>query len=143
MDDAEIYPAELGVEMKIDKKEPPREFKVGHHGEITLKDCAHIYLESDEQVTFKTKSGTEYDVARKSWGYYATPSLNGRLPSFNLKPVLVKSEVTGKFNVFLVEFGKEEEFQEYIDKNGHQLVAWLDNDKSLKALEKAGEKAGE
>ena len=67
-----------------------------------------IQLEPDEQVTFVTDSGSEYDVARKSWGYYATPSLNSRLAGFGLRGVLVRGD-DGKAYLFLVEMGKASE----------------------------------
>ena len=60
----------MGV--KIDVKDPPRRFGAKGAGlEDVLHDCAHIELEPNEQVTFKTATGAEYDVTRKSWGYYA------------------------------------------------------------------------
>ena len=68
--------------MEFNKKNPPRKFKVGIKKEITIKDCGTIELQNDEQVTFLTGKSAEYDVARKSWGFYATPSINGRLKNF-------------------------------------------------------------
>jgi hypothetical protein len=120
--------------MKCTLTDPPRVFEVGLNESIKLKDCASIDLEPDEQVTFKTESGAEYDLARKSWGFYATPSLNGRLQRFGLRGVLVKS-VPGMFYVFLVERGKESEMQKYLDIEGHKIVTWLDTDTALEAVE--------
>src|SRR5204863_5563233 len=91
VEDQRFSHSRLEVEMKLALTDPPREFGVGTGGAVRLKDCAHIALEPDEQVTFQTESGGEYDVVRKSWGFYATPSLNGRLERFNLRAVLVKS----------------------------------------------------
>jgi hypothetical protein len=45
-------------------------------------------LEPDEQVTLTTRR-RQYDVAPKEWGFYAAPSLNGRLPQFKLQAVLI------------------------------------------------------
>ena len=90
--------------------EPPRSFGVGIDKKIRIKECARIQLEDNEQVTFETESGLEYDVVRKEWGYYATPSLNGRLKRFNLRAVLVKSPLN-KYFILLVEEGKEQAFQ--------------------------------
>lgn len=120
--------------MKLTQQIPPRSFKVGSKTVIEMKDCAHIQLEADEQVTFKTESGAEYDVARKTWGFYATPSLNGRLPQFGLRAVLVKSPGE-RFYVLLVERGKEAEFYNYLAGEEHRIITWLDNDKALEALE--------
>lgn len=120
--------------MKFTRLTPPRKFNVGSRKVIEMKDCAHIQLEADEQVTFMTESGVEYDVARKSWGFYATPSLNGRLKQFGLRAVLVKSP-GARFYILLVEHSQEADFQDYLDSEGHSIVAWLDDDSALEALE--------
>lgn len=110
--------------MRVTYIDPPRTFPVGVREVIHLKDCARISLEPDEQVTFVTKSGAEYDVVRKSWGYYATPSLNARLPSYGLKPALVRSG--DRLYLLLVEAAKEAEFLVYLQKQGMDVVSWLD-----------------
>ena len=79
--------------MNINQRHPPREFEVGFEHKSILKDCGAIHLEPDEQITFVTAGGHEYDVARKDWGFYATPSLNGRLVKFALRAVLVRNRV--------------------------------------------------
>lgn len=121
--------------MKFKPIEPPRIFEAGRAEIVKLKDCARIELEADEQVTFVTESGAEYDVVRKSWGFYATPSLNGRLQQFGLRAVLVKSPGS-KFYIFLVENGKEADCQNYLEKEGHKIVCWLDRDSELEAIER-------
>jgi hypothetical protein len=121
--------------MRYTPIDPPRVFDVGRGEVIQLKDCAHIGLEPNEQVTFVTGSGAEYDVARKSWGFYATPSLNGRLQRFGLRGVLVKSS-TRKFYIFLVERGKETDFHNYLTIEGHTIIHWLDCDSELEELER-------
>jgi len=120
--------------MKFVPVDPPRAFTVG--AGIRLNDCGRIRLEADEQVTFTTDAGGEYDVVRKPWGFYATPSLNGRLPDFGLRAVLVKSAAS-RFHVLLVERGQEPAFQEYLKKAALTIVTWLDSDGSLAALEQA------
>ncbi len=120
--------------MQIQPIEPPRPFKVGQAGHITLLDCAHIELAADEQITLKTQSGTELDILRKPWGYYATPSLNGRLPQFNLRTALIKSP-DGKFYIWMVEKGKESDCAAYIAEENLKLVCWLDTTEKLNALE--------
>lgn len=122
--------------MKLTQQIPPRSFKVGSKTVIEMKDCAHIQLEADEQVTFETEAGAEYDVARKTWGFYATPSLNGRLPQSGLRAVLVKSP-GARFYVLLVERGKEAEFYSYLASEEHTIITWLDNDRALEALEQS------
>lgn len=122
--------------MRFDPVDPPREFEAGYDVRVTLRDCARVRLAPNEQVTFTTESGAEYDVARKEWGFYATPSLNGRLEGFGLRGVLVKNRV-GRFFVLLVERGKEPAFEEYVRGEPLDVVAWLDSTPSLEVLERA------
>jgi len=119
--------------MKFIPTEPPRIFSVGHQHPIDLKDCAHIKLEADEQVTFVTDSGAEYDVVQKSWGFYATPSLNRRLPKCGFRAALVKSP-DGRFYIMLVERGQEEAFDQYLAIERQIVVFWLHSDKQLETL---------
>jgi hypothetical protein len=114
------------VGVKFVPVDPPRVFEVGHDVKIPLKDCGRVELEADEQVTFTTPGGAEYDVARKSWGFYATPSLNGRLPRFGLRGVLVRNRLEQYF-VLLVERGHEAEFEAYHRSERLDIVAWLDD----------------
>lgn len=118
--------------MKISIYDPSREFTP--RPAVTMKDCARIELEANEQVTFVTQAGGEYDVARKDWGFYATPSLNGRLANFALRAVLVRNS-TNFFFLLLVEKGKELQFQEYVNTEHLAIVCWMDNLNALKALE--------
>ena len=128
------YPG-LELDMKLKRINPPRKFEVGFDNKFYMKDCAHIDLDPDEQVTFITQSGSEYDVARKSWGFYATPSLNGRLQKFKLRAVLVKNRMN-QFFVMLVEQGEEPDFQAYVDNEPLSIVCWLDNTTDLERLER-------
>jgi hypothetical protein len=120
--------------MKFFPNDPPRSFKIGHGARIEMKDCGRVHLASNELVTFVTESGAEYDVVRKSWGFYATPSLNGRLRQFGWRPALVKNPA-GKYYVMLVESGKEADFQQYLQADGQKIVSWLVDDEALQALE--------
>ena len=122
--------------MKFTPQQPPRAFQVGPNGQITLLDYGKIRLERNEQVTFTLPEGGEYDVARKEWGFYATPSLNGRLEQFGLRGVLIKNRGTGKFFVLLVEKGKEKQFEEYCRQENLAVVAWIDTSSALESLEK-------
>jgi len=122
--------------MKFFPQEPPRKFPVGQSGEITLSDCGKIRLEANELVTFTLPGGAEYDLARKDWGFYATPSLNGRLEQFGLRGVLIKNRGSGRYFVLLVERGKEPLFETYCRKENLAVVAWLDSTAALQELEK-------
>lgn len=125
--------------MKFEPKDPPRQFEVGYDVKGIIRDCGAMRLEADEQITFVTETGGEYDVTRKDWGFYATPSLNGRLAGFNLRGVLVKNRVN-RFFVMLVERGKEDAFERYVRQEPLNIVAWLDSPEALNALETALER---
>jgi len=105
--------------MKIYNKN--RAFKIN---DIALKEVAKIELEDNEMITF-IKDNNEYDFVAKDWGYYATPSINGRLKNFGYKTALVKNSY-GKFYINIVEKEKLEQFYEYIDKEKSEVIEWLD-----------------
>jgi hypothetical protein len=127
----------VGVKLTPDN----RVFTVGHGRVIEMRDCGRVALEADEQVTFTTPKGGQYDVARKSWGFYATPSTNARLPKFGLRTALVRN-AEGRFYVFLVERGHEEDFQSYLRDERNAVVAWLDDEAALRRLEQAFPEGG-
>ena len=122
--------------MKIEPNNPPRAYEVGRTVKLQMKDCGTVRLEPDEQLTFTTEAGAEYDLARKDWGFYATPSLNGRLQQFGLRGVLVKNMID-RFFVMLVEHGKEPLFDQYVAVEELQIIAWLDSAENLAFLESA------
>lgn len=111
--------------MKVEHKAPPRRFSVKG---VDLRHVADIALEPDELVTFTTESGAEYDVTRKAWGYYATPSTNGRLREKGLRTALVHSRTTGRRYVLLVEPAKMMDFGVYLEDQALAVEAWLDED---------------
>lgn len=125
-----------GLRVKFDELKPPREFTVGNNVRFPIHDCGRLALGPDEQVTFTTEDGGELDVARKDWGFYATPSLNGRLESFGLRAVLVRNCQTSRFFVLVVESGKEESFEAYLLQESCEVVHWLDTTEALEALRK-------
>ena len=119
--------------MKISRTTPAREIEAGFENKIIIKDCGIIHLESDEQVTFLTALGGEYDVTKKEWGFYMGPSLNGRLSLFKLSPVLVKNR-QDKFYMLLVEEGKEKSFGEYLEEQQLTLVGWMNTAKAIESI---------
>jgi hypothetical protein len=116
--------------MKFESRDPPRRFEVG--GAI-MSDCGSARLSPGEQITFVTEAGGEYDVARKSWGFYATPSLNGRLGRFGLRPLLAANGA-GKFFVLLLERGHEDELGAYLGAQNMRIVCWLDDEATLQSI---------
>ncbi len=120
--------------MRVIPNDPPRKFEVGYEKKGTISDCGRIELGDDEQITFTTPAGGEYDVVRKNWGFYATPSTNGRLARFGLRSVLVRNR-DDRFFVLIVEKGKEREFEEYAKGEPLTLISWLDDLTALKRIE--------
>jgi hypothetical protein len=110
--------------MKLRRVEPPRRFRVGRGSQIELRHVADIELAPDEVVTFRSPSGAEADVTRKSWGYYWTGSLNERLPAHGLEPVLVRGR-DGKTFLMLVEPACEQDFLEYCAAAQLEPERWL------------------
>lgn len=110
--------------MRFAPVDPPRRFRAGRLAEVEMRDTGRLALDPDEQVTLTTPAGGEYDVARKSWGFYATPSVDRRLPSFGLRACLATNPDGRRF-VLLVERGHEDEFAAYRDEQG-LTVEWLD-----------------
>jgi len=119
--------------MKFTRIDPPRTYDVGFGETVTISDCGCIALAPDEQVTFTTESGAEYDITRKDWGFYATPSLNSRLAGFGLRAVLVQNRIDRYF-VLLVEQGQEAAFERYLTVEGLVIVTWLDNTLALQGI---------
>jgi hypothetical protein len=112
--------------VKIKKKNRLFKVKVGN-GYINIKDTAHLYLENNEQITLKNKS-LEYDITRKNWGYYATPSINGRLKKFGYRCFLVENSFK-KIYVMLVDKTKLNTFKNYIKKDNQKILLELTNGK--------------
>lgn len=120
--------------MKFEPRIPPRRFTVGNARRFDMSDCGNVFLEPDEQVTFVTPAGAEFDVAAKDWGFYATPSLNGRLEHFDLRGVLIQNRDTGRYFILLVARGKEALFDAYCEEENLRIVSWLDSTEALDAL---------
>lgn len=114
--------------MRAKLQHPPRRFAAGFGPRpVEMRDYGRLELDPDEQVTFTTPRGGEYDVARKDWGFYATPSLNGRLRGFGLSGRLVRNRLGREF-VLLVEDGCEEAFAGYCASEGLVVLERLDGD---------------
>ena len=111
--------------MKVATVSPARTFTVKG---VTMEHVADIELAADELVTFKTQEGAEYDVTAKDWGYYATPSTNGRLRDFGYKTAVARSAATGRIYVLLVERDKLSAFEDYCREQQLTVQVWLDED---------------
>jgi hypothetical protein len=111
--------------VRFEKTNPARKFRVGHDGGIEISDCGRIRLQPDEMVTFVTPSGRQYDVTAKDWGFYATPSMNGRLTGQGFKSALVRNR-QGRHYIMLVDTDRMEEFLKYLHDDQQELCEWLD-----------------
>lgn len=107
--------------MKIIKKN--RKFKVGFNN-ITLSEVAKISLKQDEMVTFYNGK-IEYDIVKKNWGYYATPSINKRLINHNLKTCIIENIITNNRFIILVQKNKKKKFNKYLKDEKCKVVKWL------------------
>ncbi len=107
--------------MKIKKKN--RKFKVGISN-ITLKEVAKISLKKNEMITLYNGK-TEYDIVKKNWGFYATPSINSRLLKFKLKTCIIKSKITKNSFVILVQKNKLSDFKKYLKDEKCKIIKWL------------------
>ena len=119
--------------MELRPIEPPRRFD---GGDVELSHVLDLVLEPDEIATLKTPSGSEMDVARKSWGYYATPSLNARLRESGLRGALVvgqprAADEAPRLYLMAVEEGHEDAFDTYLASERARVVAWLDSDDAI------------
>lgn len=103
---------------------PPRLFTVGANSKVDLKHVANCKLENDEFVTFYGPLNQEYDLVAKAWGFYATPSINGRLASFGIMTAFVEG-VEGKRFVHLVYEEKLEQYKKYCKEQGINIISWL------------------
>lgn len=126
--------------MKTAFLDPPRRFDPDGSGRFAMADVGRIELAADEQVTFVAASRSQYDVARKSWGYYATPSLNARLPTRGLRPALVRN-AGGRYFVCLVEAAAEREFTDYLHESDMRVLGWLDDVATLNRIDAALQEA--
>ncbi len=96
-----------------------------------------IFLKENQQITFLEKfkqKKREYDVVKKRWGYYATPSINKRLKKFSYECAIIKNN-NNKFFICLVNKNMKKEFKFYLKKDDQHIVCWL-NLKNLKLIEK-------
>lgn len=113
--------------MKISHRNPPRLFRPLAGSELEIAHVADLELAPNEQVTFLAGESAEWDVVRKDWGFYATPSLNRRLISFGLRSALCRNAKGARF-LMLVERDAMDRFQDYCTKHHLDVTEWLDGE---------------
>ncbi|MEW5919759.1 MAG: hypothetical protein AB1796_02165 [Bacillota bacterium] len=67
----------------------------------------------------------EHDFAAKAWGFYATPSVNGRLKDQGFKTALVRNNA-GRVYVMVVELERMADFERYLQAEKNTVIEWLD-----------------
>ena len=112
--------------MQIKKKN--RIFETGI-SKIKIKDCGSIKLKNNNQITFKSKN-SEYDVCKKNWGYYATPSINRRLKNFGFRTFIISNKQK-EIYIFLVHKNKIQLFKNYLKKEKNFIIKELTNFKKF------------
>lgn len=118
--------------MKVVKTEPPRKFEAGTQEVLVKqKECGRIWLEDNELVTFITKSGKEHDVVGKSWGFFATQSINKRLKEHGFRTALIVNQWNRHY-VVLVDTEEMEAFWAYLEKEGYTFGHWMDEVMQIK-----------
>ena len=111
------------MKIKLNKKQ--RKFKVGTKKNIRIKEFGKIYLNKNEQVTFINKN-SEFDVVKKNWGYYATPSINKRLKMFKFRTFITKNSYDFIY-VMIVHKEKIKEFKKYLKNDKIIIVKEITN----------------
>lgn len=119
--------------MRFHPVEPPRRFPVGARS-LAMSDCGQMEAEPDEQVTFVTPGGAEYDVARKAWGFYATPSTDGRLAAQGWRTAVARN-AQGRHYVLLAERARLADLDAYLAAEHMRVVAWLDETADLARID--------
>lgn len=107
--------------MQVKRKN--RSFFVGKNKKIKITEKAIIKLNNNEQITFLNQKD-EYDVVKKNWGYYCTPSINNRLKVNNFKSFIVSNK---KKHIFLMTVNKKKinSFKNYLKSEKIKILIEL------------------
>jgi len=109
-----------------------RNFVVGGNKNIYINEKAKIYLKNNEQVVFLDQS-SQYEIVKKNWGFYATPSINKRLKKNKFRTFLV---INKKKNIYLmlVNKSKIKIFNNYLKNEKNEKLIELTNGYKSKLL---------
>ena len=107
--------------MQVKRKK--RSFIVGKNKKIKITEKAIIKLGNNEQITFLNQND-EYDVVKKNWGYYCTPSINNRLKVNNFRSFIVSNK---KKNIFFMIANKKKinMFKKYLKSEENKILIEL------------------
>ena len=81
-----------------------------------------IKLNKNEQITFFLNK-SNYDVAKKDWGYYVSPSLQSRCYKAGLKAVIIYNQKNFKFA--FVQKKKINFFFNYLERKNYKVLSWI------------------
>jgi len=90
-----------------------------------------IKLKKDEQLTLH-HGKSEYDIAKKEWGYYVTPSIQKRLKNFNLEAILIKK--SNDFFLCLVKKNKKKDFDNFLHNKKIKFIENLSRTSNFKKI---------
>ena len=108
--------------MKLKRKN--RSFIVGEKENILkIRHVGNVNLKNNEQLTFVFKN-SRYDFVKKNWGFYATPSINGRLKKEGFISALVKNKKKMIY-LMVIHKSKKSEFNKYCKLHDQKVVKWL------------------
>jgi len=113
---------------KIKLLKKPRILKVGENKKIKIKEVGYVYLKNNEQITLINENKKNYDIVKKSWGYYATSSVNDRLKKEGFKTAIVKNK-SNKYYIMIVDIKKIKNFNNYCKKENQKVIEWIDEKK--------------
>ena len=102
-----------------------RKFKPSSKSRVIITEKAKIYMKHNEQITLIDINKNQYDIVKKSWGYYSTPSINKRLKNNNHKACIVKNIEKKTIFLFSVNIKKKNEFNKYLKKNKIKVIKWF------------------
>ncbi len=75
-------------------------------------------------ITLVSPEKSNVDITKKNWGYYVTPSVNGRLLDEGFKTAVVKN-TSGQIYVLVVHQDKMSLFKDYIKEENMMIIDWL------------------
>lgn len=95
------------------------------------KNKNEINLKPDQQITL-INGKSEYDIAKKNWGFYVTPSIQKRLKMFNLEVYLISK--SKNYLLCLVKKNKKELFKSFLLKKKMKFIQNLSSTGKFKKL---------
>ena len=103
-------------------KKVNRQFRPSKKYNLVITEKAKIYLKENEQITLVDDYKNEFDIVKKRWGYYSTPSINKRLLKNNYQIFLVQN-INNKTNfIFSVIKNKKKLLKKYMKKVGIKFL---------------------